>query len=83
MQHLFFTCPSYFDWEENKREFFFIAFNKSFGTSSMKWHVEFEHFKLLITYVTKVFAIETLGVHNQWLMKVVGHVWNLPKNAQK
>jgi hypothetical protein len=39
----------------------FIAYNKSFGTSSMKWHIEFEHVKLLTTYVAKVFAIENVG----------------------
>ncbi len=27
----------------------------------MEWHIEFEHVKLLTTYVVEVFAIENIG----------------------
>jgi len=50
---------------------------------SMKWHVKFEHVKLLIAYFGEVSTIESIGVHNQWLMKVFGHVCNLLQDAQK
>jgi hypothetical protein len=33
-----------------------IAYNKSCGTSSMKYHIEALHFKLLPTYVAKHFV---------------------------
>ncbi len=38
-----------------------IAYKKSFGTSFMKWHVEYVHVKLLVTYVAEVYAIEGIG----------------------
>jgi hypothetical protein len=37
------------------------TYKKSFGTSFMKWHVEYVHVKLLIGYVDEVFAIEGIG----------------------
>jgi len=37
-----------------------------FWDMSMKWHVEFEHVELLVAYVVEIFAIESIGVHNQW-----------------
>ncbi len=38
-----------------------IVYKKSFGTSFLKWHVEYVHVKLLIAYVAEVFAIEGIG----------------------
>jgi hypothetical protein len=47
--------------EKETKEKKIMAYNKPLGTSSMKWHIEFEHVKLLTTYVVEVFAIENIG----------------------
>jgi hypothetical protein len=39
-----------------------IAYNTLFGTSSMKNHVEYEHFKLVIAYVEQLVTIDNILV---------------------
>jgi hypothetical protein len=37
------------------------TYKKSFGTTLMKWHVEYVHAKLLVGYVAEIFTIEGIG----------------------
>jgi len=37
-----------------------IAYNTLFGTSSMKNHVEYEHFELVTTYVEKLVTVDNI-----------------------
>jgi len=56
-----------------------IAYNTLFGIGAMKQHVEYEHFKLLITFVEEVI------VHNISRSQIIGAVGpcNKPKNVPK
>jgi hypothetical protein len=60
-----------------------IAYNKSFGTSLWGDMLNLSMSSFWLHMLLKVYAIESIGVHNQWLMKVVGHVCNLLEDAQK
>jgi hypothetical protein len=46
-----------------------ISYNKAFGTTSMKRHIEVEHMKLLFTYLHELERVEpTSPSHNQMMM---------------
>jgi hypothetical protein len=62
--HLFSPCcPYVFDSKENKREEgHYLAYNTLFGITIMKRHVEFEHLKLLTTFVEKIVTIYNISM---------------------
>ncbi len=59
-----------------------ITYNAFFGTSSMKRHVEFEHFGFLIAYVEEVvvaYNISRLQIVGYEGYKPSSHPINIPK----
>jgi hypothetical protein len=54
---------------EAKVEENIISYNKAFGTTCMKRHIEVEHIKLLFTYLHEIERVEaTSPSHNQMMM---------------